>query len=212
MSAQTIIDFTKTTAIYGGSFDPIHEGHLHVAREILRLKPEIKQIVFVPAGQSPGKHPPFASRDQRFQWLESICKGQPNWKVWDIEIKRPGDSYTVDTLLEAHEQGASRAQLYLVMGADSYAQLQSWKSPERIRSLAKILVVDRPGFPVEKRHSDEILTIPTHPASSTEARKALSNNDFSLISEVIPAAIRTELKNLCSGPKNPYSIGERSNG
>ena len=186
------IDFSQASAIYGGSFDPVHEGHLHVAREIQRLKPEIKQIIFVPAAQSPGKHAAYASSEQRLHWLNMICKTEPQWQAWDIETKRPGPSYTIDTLL----------------GADSYAQLQSWNSPERIRSLAKILVVDRPGFEIQKRHSDEILKIDPHPASSTEARKALSNNDFSLI----PSQIRADLKNLCMGEKNPYPIEERSNG
>jgi nicotinate-nucleotide adenylyltransferase len=185
-------DFSLPTALFGGSFDPVHEGHLHVAREVLARVPEIKQFVFVPAGQSPGKPPSLATGEQRLRWLQ-LAAGAQGWGAWDIELNRRGESYTVHTLASAHQKGATRDTLFWVLGADAYERFPSWREPGRIRALCRLLVVNRPGSSLAPQKEDDlIVTIPPHPASSSEIRAQLASGDYT--NAWIPALVRAELE------------------
>ncbi len=198
-----MIDFNKPTALYGGSFDPVHEGHLHVAKEVQRLLPAIEQIVFVPAAQSPRKPDPQAAAELRFQWLEAATAGT-DWDVWDYEWKKAGPSFTVESLEEAHRQGAQRERLYWILGTDAYATFPNWKNPERIRALCRLVVVNRSTHPLERQHPDDILLpILPHPASSTALRMALA--DFPAPTPSLPIAVRTEMEKLFLLSRNPYA-------
>ncbi|RZA07568.1 MAG: nicotinate (nicotinamide) nucleotide adenylyltransferase [Proteobacteria bacterium] len=199
-----MIDFSRTTILFGGSFDPIHAGHLHVAKHALAALPGA-QLVFVPAQQSPGKHPPVASPAERLAWLEkAVAAGI--FQVWDAELKRDGVSYTVDTLLQAHGAGARRENLYWLVGADAYATFPAWKDPARIRALAKLLVVNRPGSPIEAQDAEDLIVeIPPHPASSTALRAALAAGQEA--PEEIPAPVNEELGKLLLLGRNPYARG-----
>lgn len=197
-----MIDFSRTTILFGGSFDPIHAGHLHVAKYALASLPGA-QLIFVPAGQSPGKHAPAASAEQRLRWLHLATDAGP-FQVWDEELGRDGDSFTVDTLKEAHRQGAARERLYWLLGADAYAGFARWKHPEQIRSLAKLLVVNRPGSVAALQDPDDtLIAIPPHPASSTAIRAALAANT-PMVPEV-PDAVQQDLGNLLLLGRNPYA-------
>ncbi|MGZ3736275.1 MAG: nicotinate-nicotinamide nucleotide adenylyltransferase, partial [Bdellovibrionota bacterium] len=99
------LDFRQPTILFGGSFDPVHEGHLHVAREARSALPQFKQIVFVPAAHSPGRPGAIAPAELRLKLLRTAVEPL-GFKVWDLEISRGGTSFTVDTLEEAHAQGA----------------------------------------------------------------------------------------------------------
>lgn len=199
-----MIDFSRTTILFGGSFDPIHAGHLHVAKYALAALPGA-QLAFVPASQSPGKHPPVAPAELRLKWLErAVAAGI--FQVWDAELKRGGQSYTVDTLLLAHGEGATRDKLYWLVGADAYATFPSWKDPARIRSLAKLLVVNRPGSALEPQDPEDLIVeIPPHPASSTAIRRAL-NSSAPNTEDLLPE-VREEMGNLLLLGKNPYARG-----
>jgi nicotinate-nucleotide adenylyltransferase len=199
-----MIRFDRPTALIGGSFDPVHEGHLALAREIRHQLPQIEQIVFVPAALSPGKAPPLASAELRLRWLRSVA-GPEGFASWDWELEQTGESFTVNTLLEATRLGAIRDSLYWVVGADAYAALPSWREPARIRFLARLLVVNRPGHPLERQHPEDlILTIPPHPASSTAIRARLAAGDFAgAESAGLPSLLRTELEQALP-PNNPY--------
>lgn len=189
--------FGSPTALFGGSFDPVHEGHLHVAREVRAALPQIKQVVFVPAGQSPGKHPVAASGQQRLDWLRLA-----GVEAWDVEIQRGGESYTVETLGEAHRLGARRDALYWILGADAYAGFPGWKSPARIRELCRLVVVNRPGNPLSPQNQDDILVaIPPHPAASSALRAQLASGDVSC--PWLPGPVRASLEKLLP-LQNPY--------
>jgi nicotinate-nucleotide adenylyltransferase len=196
------IDFTQPTILYGGSFDPVHEGHLHVAREALAALPEVKQFVFVPAAHSPGKAPAVAPPERRLAWLR-LAAEPLGFRVWDREVAKGGESYTVDTVEAAHAAGARRENLYWLLGADAYAAFPRWRSPERIRTLCRLLVVDRPGQETAPLHpSDRFVGIPLHPASSTALRARLAAGDDAR--DWLPPGVRAALDKLLPG-ENPYA-------
>ncbi len=194
-----MIDFSRKTILFGGSFDPVHEGHLHVASQALRTFPD-SQIVFVPANQSPGKSAPLASAALRLQWLKQVTSGSP-FLVWDEEIQRGGTSYTVETLQAAHRQGAKKEKLFWIVGSDT--RVSEWREPEKIRALCTLLVVERPGKPAEKlQPGDQLLSIPPSTASSTAIRTRLASREPNF--QDLPQALVPELKNLILLSQNPY--------
>lgn len=200
-----MIDFRKNTILFGGSFDPIHLGHLHIAREALKAVNPPAQLVFVPARESPGKPLPRASAEQRTAWIEESIR-DAGYLLWDTELKRQGPSYTVETLEEAHRLGASRERLYWLLGADSYAHFESWKNPERIRELAILLVLSRPGTSLQRKDPRDVLReVAPHPASSSQIRAEIARGK---IPDMLAPPVAEWLKNLPLKSKNPYAIQE----
>lgn len=130
--------------IFGGSFDPVHYGHLLLA-ESCREHCALDRVWFVPAATPPHKRDRMlASAQQRVEMLQLAIAGHPVFDVSTVEIDRGGLSYTVDTLAAFHEQKAD-AELFLLMGADTLEDLPHWRQPERICELALPVVVRRPG-------------------------------------------------------------------
>ena len=133
--------------IFGGTFDPIHLGHLLLA-EYAREHARLDRVVFMPAARSPHKQDRQPADDsQRIELLELAIGGHEAFEVSRLEIDRGGVSYTVDTLTEFQKQHTD-ASLFFVMGGDSLAEFSTWREPRRILELAIPLVVSRPGSPV----------------------------------------------------------------
>lgn len=129
--------------IFGGTFDPVHVGHLAIAHAALESLP-LDRVVFIPARRAPLKeHGPVAGATDRLDMLELAVAGEPRFSVSRIELDREGPSYTVETL----EQLAGADLLFLILGGDALAALPRWKDPDRILELAKIAVAERPGAP-----------------------------------------------------------------
>ena len=133
--------------LMGGSFDPIHLGHLRAAenaREALALD----EVLFVPAAEPPHK-PTFTlspARD-RLAMVELAIASNPSFVSSDLELRRAGPSYTVDTLAElARERRGD--ELFLIVGSDTLGEMATWREPERIFGLSTIAVLDRPGAEV----------------------------------------------------------------
>jgi len=125
--------------VFGGSFDPVHHGHLAIALAALELLP-LDHVVLVPARRSPLKgEAPRASERDRLAMLELAVKDEPRFSVSRTELDRPAPSYTVDTL----EALGSEGKLFLILGADAARDLPRWKDPER--KLAEIVIARRPG-------------------------------------------------------------------
>jgi nicotinate-nucleotide adenylyltransferase len=130
--------------IFGGSFDPVHWGHLRLAESCWRHA-RLNRVDFVPAAQQPHKPGgPTASPEDRVAMLELAVIGRPEFAVSTVELDRGGISYTADTLRALHEQQPGD-QFYFLMGADSLADLPNWRDPAAICELATPLVVHRPG-------------------------------------------------------------------
>ncbi|MBI4269074.1 MAG: nicotinate (nicotinamide) nucleotide adenylyltransferase [Candidatus Rokubacteria bacterium] len=130
------------TGVLGGSFNPIHYGHLLLADEVLEAL-ALDRILFVPAGVPPHKSPALlAPAADRFAMVKLAVAGRPRFEVSDIELRRAGPSYTVETV---EALGIPRAQLFLIVGSETFLDLLSWREPRRIAELAQLAVVPRVG-------------------------------------------------------------------
>ena len=132
--------------IFGGSFDPVHMGHLFMA-ECCRESCALDQVLFLPAAVSPHKqdaHP--TDPKARVEMLQLAIGGHESFGICTMELDRGGVSYTVDTLKELLGQHAG-AELFLLMGGDSLEQFKTWYQPDRICELATVVAVGRPGSP-----------------------------------------------------------------
>jgi nicotinate-nucleotide adenylyltransferase len=130
------------TAVLGGSFNPIHYGHLLLASDVLEAL-GLDRVLFVPAAVPP--HKPgadLAPAADRYAMVELATAMDPRFAVSDVELRRSGPSYTVDTLAAL---GLPRAELFLVVGSETFLDLLSWREPQRLASLARLVVVPRLG-------------------------------------------------------------------
>lgn len=136
---------SRRIGVLGGTFDPIHSGHLHIARE-LREALDLDRIVWVPAGRPPHKAGQIVSSDRdRLQMLALALDDSPVDEISTVDIDRSGPSYTADMLEILYGQLAP-ARLFLLMGEDSLRDLPTWREPERILRVAEIAVAGRPGI------------------------------------------------------------------
>jgi nicotinate-nucleotide adenylyltransferase len=128
--------------IYGGTFDPVHYGHL-LAAEQCREQCRLDEVWFVPAAVPPHKrHETVSPGDHRAEMLELATAGHPRLRVSRVELDRTGPSFTVQTLDQLRAEQPER-DLFLLMGTDSLADFPSWREPARILALAEVLVVNR---------------------------------------------------------------------
>jgi nicotinate-nucleotide adenylyltransferase len=131
--------------ILGGTFDPIHIGHLVVAEEA-RIKVGFSEVLFVPAGQpllKPDRN--ITPPDHRVEMVRRAIADNPHFKLCTLEIERPGPSYTVDTLTMLREQLGSEVSLFFILGRDTLADLPSWKEPKKLLQLCRLVVAPRLG-------------------------------------------------------------------
>lgn len=131
--------------ILGGTFDPVHYGHLLMA-EICRQELSLDEVRFVPAGKPPHKpHEPVSDGHARADMLSLAVSGYPEFVVDRRELRRDGPSYTVHTLAELRQQFPD-ATLFFLMGADSLRDFPTWHQPDRISDLATLVACNRPGL------------------------------------------------------------------
>ena len=132
--------------IFGGSFDPIHQGHLILAEQCLEHA-SLDEVWFIPAALSPHKQDGAHANDrQRVEMIEFAIAGHSSFLLSKTELERGGVSYTVDTLTQINEEKPDD-DLFLLIGGDSLAKFDTWRNPEKICRLATPLVVGRPGSP-----------------------------------------------------------------
>jgi len=158
---------TARIGVFGGTFDPVHVGHLAIALAALESVP-LDRVLFVPVWRSPLKdRDPLASTADRVAMLETAIASEPRFALSRAELEREGVSYTVDTL----EQLRSQGELFLILGSDALADLARWRAPDRIRELATIIVAARPGAPEpDAMHGARTFDAPRLDISSRELR------------------------------------------
>jgi nicotinate-nucleotide adenylyltransferase len=131
--------------VLGGTFDPIHHGHLVAAQEAC-YQLELDQVLFVPAGTPPHKPAgPITHARHRLRMIELAIADRPCFALSRVDVDRPGPHYTADMLQLLKDEWGPDMTLFFIEGSDTLADIQSWHQPQRIVELAEIAVVDRPG-------------------------------------------------------------------
>jgi len=133
--------------VLGGTFDPIHNGHLIVAEEVGAWL-NLSGVLFVPTGQPWLKaSSPISAAEHRVQMVRLAIADKPHFKLSTVEIERPGPSYMVDTMAELHSHLESEDELFLILGWDSLAELPQWQEPSQLITMCHLVAVSRPGHP-----------------------------------------------------------------
>jgi nicotinate-nucleotide adenylyltransferase len=141
----------KRIAIYGGTFDPVHLGHVEIARRVTQLF-EIDEFIFVPARVAPHKLDREVSPAlHRYAMLALATKAEPRLYISTFELDGPGRQYTVDSLSYFRSQFGESTELFFVMGADSWAEITTWYEWRRLLTLTNLIVVTRPGYEISTR-------------------------------------------------------------
>ena len=133
--------------ILGGTFDPIHHGHLRLAQEALE-QCRLSEVRFIPGGTPPHRAAPLASAAHRLQMVRLAIQGQSGFAVDEREVQRTDPCYSVDTFSALRAEMGSQQPLCLLLGSDAFLQLHSWHQWEQLFELSHIVVMQRPGRPV----------------------------------------------------------------
>lgn len=178
--------------ILGGTFNPIHLGHLILAEEI-REKLKLNRVIFVPTYLPPHKTGRgIAPAKDRLAMLRRAIRGNRYFSVSDIEIRRKGHSYTIDTLY-AFKKNMPQEELFFITGSDLLRYLRGWKDLKQIIKIVKFVVATRPGYPLEKIPA-YIKTVKIRPVdiSGIEIRRAVRNGRSVryLVSDSVAAYIK----------------------
>ena len=164
----------KRIGVFGGSFDPVHDGHIHLAK-LAREALDLDEVRFLPCQISPHKtdRPP-TSGATRVKWLEAALSCIPWAKVDSVELEVEGSSFSYDTIARLHQRNPGN-QWFWIMGGDQWSALHTWKHPERIAQLAEFIVLARNGEEVLPREGYRLHVVQgEHPASSTAIRRDLA--------------------------------------
>lgn len=142
--------------VMGGTFNPIHKGHVIVAEEV-KVHLNLTEILFVPAGQPWLKaNSPIAAAEHRMQMVRLAIADKPYCKLSTMEIERAGPSYTVDTVAELQGQLRGGDELFFILGWDSLAELPQWREPSRLIKMCYLVAVPRVGYPTPNLSSLEV--------------------------------------------------------
>ena len=179
-------------ALYGGTFDPVHIGHLEVAREVSKLF-EIEKVLFVPAQVAPHKLGRKVSAPiHRYAMLALATQYEPKLSISSFELDAPDRRYTVNTLEHFIKAYADKADLFFIMGADSWSEITTWREWERLLTMINHIVVTRPGHVIDQ-------TLPAPNArvvftdavmkdiSATNIRRLASEGRFDEVARLVPA-------------------------
>lgn len=177
----------KKIGILGGTFNPVHTGHLLLA-EGIREGLNLDSVLFIPSFMPPHKKSvKLASAKDRLALVRLAIKGNPYFKVSTIEIKRGGKSYSADTLEGLHKFFKNNAEFFFIIGSDNVSELKKWKSIDRLMKLCSIVTAVRPGYKI-KFPKVKVVDIPTLPVSSTDIRQLV--NQGKTIKYLVPETVR----------------------
>ncbi|MCX5800552.1 MAG: nicotinate-nucleotide adenylyltransferase [Candidatus Eisenbacteria bacterium] len=136
--------------LFGGTFDPIHVGHLMIAEEA-RERLGLDRVIFVPSGISPHKNRlKISSPESRLEMTRLGIDGNEHFEFSDFEVKRQSTSFTIETVSCFKNALGNEAEIFLVVGADSILEISMWKEPQRLVSACRPVVLNRPGFDLRK--------------------------------------------------------------
>lgn len=165
--------------VMGGTFDPIHHGHLVAASEVAAAL-NLDQVIFVPTGM-PLQKPDVTNSEDRYLMTVIATASNPRFNVSRVDIDREGPTYTVDTLQDI-QSAYPDAELFFISGADAITQILAWKDFDELWKAAKFVAVTRPGHAMQLPESApagaiEVLEVPALSISSTDVRQRSANGD-----------------------------------
>jgi len=173
----------KKIGIYGGSFDPIHHGHLILAREA-REALDLEKVILVPAAVSPLKRrAAAASGDMRLKMLRAAIEGEEGFAIDDCELRRPPPSWTIDTVLEIGKRETD-SEIYLLIGEDTVAALDRWRRFDELKKMVRFVVLDRTGSQTRRNYQVVLRKIDI---SATDIRKRVAHEQS--IRYLVPPAV-----------------------
>lgn len=169
--------------VMGGTFDPIHHGHLVAASEVA-ARFDLDEVVFVPTGvpwQKKGRR--VSQAEDRYLMTVIATASNPSFSVSRVDIDRPGDTYTVDTLKDLRRERGSDVDLFFITGADALSQILTWRGADELFDLAHFIGVSRPGVPLGTKDISHLpaekvtlLEVPAMAISSTDCRQRVSED------------------------------------
>jgi len=168
----------KRIGIFGGTFDPVHNGHLIMAENV-KDQMHLDEVMFIPSRIPPLKNAKdISDPEHRLNMLKLATEGNSSFKIDDIELKMPGDepNYTVKTLLKLREEySAEQVKFYLIIGMDQLINLHKWKDPGKLFLLTEVIVINRPGYLIQQVENEYIrrgifVPVPNIDISATDIR------------------------------------------
>lgn len=168
----------KRIGIFGGTFDPVHNGHLIMAENV-KDQMHLDEVMFIPSRIPPLKNAKdISDPEHRLNMLKLATEGNSSFKINDIELKMPGDepNYTVKTLLKLREEySAEQVKFYLIIGMDQLINLHKWKDPGKLFLLTEVIVINRPGYLIQQVENEYarrgiFVPVPNIDISATDIR------------------------------------------
>ena len=184
--------------LFGGTFNPIHIGHLVIASKVLEIF-DLGKVIFVPSGNPPHKRKvDIIDASHRLKMIQLAVKNYKRFEISDIEIKRKGKSYTLDTIKQMKKSYKNITDIYFIAGADSALDLHNWKKPSEILASAHFLAVTRPGFSLrklEEKYAGKITTVEgiSINVSSSDIRRRVKEG--LTIKKLVPGDVERYIKN-----------------
>lgn len=192
----------KCIGVFGGSFNPIHIGHLILA-ESARQEFHLEKVIFIPTGDTPNKDMHYVDKIDRFHMVELAIQGNPYFEISSIEMERTGPSYTVDTIHQVKKMIGDEYKIYFLAGTDAVADLPTWKYNKELLSICDFISAGRPGstdklnksvsyFGELGKERIHFLKMPELEISSTDLRRRIENNMS--VTYMIPDAVIKYIK------------------
>jgi len=184
----------------GGTFDPIHYGHLVTAEEAL-VQFNLDQVVFMPTGEPARKtHRVVTPAEHRYLMAVIATASNPDFSVSRLEIDRGGVTYTVDTMLSLRDIHGPDAELYFISGADAVLEILTWKDTERLADVCTFIAATRPGYDLTKFNEEpgsthlpvEFMEVPALAISSTDIRERVASRRP--VRYLLPEAVATYIR------------------
>jgi nicotinate-nucleotide adenylyltransferase len=182
-------------ALYGGTFDPVHTGHLEIARRVTELF-EIEKLFFIPAQMAPHKiGRPVTQPIHRYAMLALATQNDPKLSIATFELDAPNRRYTVDTIDHFQRLFGDGCELFFIMGADSWSEITTWREWERLLTMTNHIVVTRPGFELSTAH---VGPIAEHVVDLRSGKRALAQKGIFFTDVVMNDASATNIRRLAS--------------
>ena len=182
--------------MYGGTFDPVHTGHVDVARRVLQLF-EIEKVLFIPAQLAPHK----VGRDvtepiHRYAMLALATQNDPQLVISTFELDAPDRRYTVDTVAHFQRALGDSTELFFIMGADSWAEITTWREWERLLAMTNHIVVTRPGYEPQTRGAANIFftDVVMNDVSATKIRRLAREGRYDELTGLLPGPVLEYIK------------------